>query len=73
MAEEETYLSIGCSIIYSTARALKIAPESQSGQEFWVPKSLLSHGSDWIDDLKQGDSVELRITEWFCENEGIEG
>ena len=73
MTEEITYLNVGCEILYSTDRAIRVVPDAQPGEEFWIPKSLLSHGESWIDDLSRGDSVELRIAEWFCKKEGIEG
>jgi len=73
MADEVTYLTIGCEIIQSTNKAIKIEPDKQSGEEFWIPKSLLSHSDYWIDDLSRGDSIELQIAEWFCNKEGIEG
>ena len=72
MGDEVTYLTVGCEILHNTAKAIKVVPDKQPREEFWIPKSLLSHGEYWIDDLSRGDSVELRIAEWFCEKEGIE-
>lgn len=51
---------------YKTDRAA-LLEELESGNEFWVPLSLIEDP----DSLEVGEELEVGITQWFLEKEGL--
>ena len=80
-AHTARYRKVSCTFIRATDKAVCICQERAGCSEnFWVPRVFL-HGADdnmITRDLEQkrlytGDPLELRIEQWICERDEIEG
>lgn len=40
-------------------------------EEHWIPKSVLSHSEREMNDWTVGDSVALRVAQWFIDKEEL--
>ena len=43
-----------------------------SRQQKWIPKSLIIESDTDLDDVREGDEIEIEIPRWLAEREGIE-
>jgi len=68
MTEKETYEKVSGTILAVTNKAFLIDNEFR---EVWVPKSICSAGSRFLDELSVGDVVEVRIATWFCDKNDL--
>ena len=68
---KEDYKEVTCTIEGRTVKAVLICTITDESTLVWVPKSVCSHGVNFIDDLHEGDEVTLRIATWFCDNNKI--
>lgn len=66
---DDPYVAIGCTIKGVTAKAVKIDPDS--GEQLWVPRSVIHGAEERLLDGSVGDPMELRVRRWFAEKEGL--
>ena len=70
----DTYTNYSVEIVAATAKALLVKHlvlDRQDANEIWIPKSVCQNSEHVIDDLGEGDHVELRIADWFAKREGF--
>lgn len=67
---DDPYVDVELGFLRSTEKAVLLLADG--GAEFWVPRSVLSGGSDKkIEDAGIGEVLELKIREWFARKSGI--
>ena len=67
---EEIYHNISGQVIRTSTKAILFNADAPD-REVWIPKSLCSHGASWLDELEDGDTVKLRVIDWFAEKEDL--
>lgn len=70
---DDKYTNYSVEVVRVTAKALQVKHLAldKDGPEIWVPKSVCQNSEHVIDDLGEGDNVELRIADWFAKKEGF--
>ena len=56
--------------IYQTEKGKAVCLDID-GTEVWVPKSVLEHEGDELEDAERGDHVDVSIKTWFAKKEGL--
>ena len=70
---DDKYTDYSVGIVRVTQKALlvKHLATDKNGEEVWVPKSVCQNSEHMIDELGEGDNVELRSADWFAKKEGF--
>lgn len=70
-SRDEQYETITCTLERVTAKAAAFSHDDWE-KDKWVPRSLMHGGFETtLDDLDEGQEVELPVMRWFAEKEGM--